>query len=154
LYDIQGKKDEAKQYLTKCGNDGNVSCMSVLSLIYYDEKDSAKAVIWAKRAASENFIPSYNLLTRIYMWLDYDLAQAKIWAQKSESAGNLEGIFTMGGLLALVDNDVKASCIKYAQVVTKAGSMIRNNTDTTDSNNWLAKANEQYQKRDCQNILG
>ena len=154
LYDIQGKKDEAKQYLTKCGNDGNVSCMSVLSLIYYDEKDSAKAVMWAKRAASENFIPSYNLLARIYLWLDYDLSQAKIWAQKSESAGDLEGIFTMGGLLALVDNDVKASCIKYTQVVTKAGSMIRNNTDTTDSNNWLAKANEQYQKRDCSNILG
>ncbi len=153
IYNLQGKKDEAKQYLTNCGNAGNVSCMSMLSLIYYDEKDSPKAVIWAKRAAKENFAPSYNLLTRIYMWLDYDLAQAKIWAQKSASTGDLEGIFTMGGLFALVDNDIKASCLQYSQVIAKANAMFKNNTDTPDTTDWLAKANEQYQKRDCKTIL-
>jgi TPR repeat protein len=153
IYNLQGKKDEAKQYLTNCGNAGNVSCMSMLSLIYFDEKDSPKAVIWAKRAAKENFVPSYNLLTRIYMWLDYDLAQAKIWAQKSASAGDLEGIFAMGALFALVDNDIKASCLQYSQIVAKANAMFKNNTDTASTADWLAKANEQYQKRDCKNIL-
>jgi serine/threonine protein kinase len=153
IYNLQGKKEEAKQYLTNCGNAGNVSCMSMLSLIYYDEKDSPKAVIWAKRAAKENFAPSYNLLTRIYMWLDYDLAQAKIWAQKSASTGDLEGIFTMGGLFALVDNDIKSSCLQYSQVIAKSNAMFKNNTDTPDTTDWLAKANEQYQKRDCKNVL-
>jgi serine/threonine protein kinase len=153
IYNLQGKKDEAKQYLTKCGNSGNVSCMSMLGLIYFDEQDSPKAVIWAKRAASENFAPSYNLLTRIYMWLDYDLAQAKIWAQKSASTGDLEGIFTLGGLFALADNDMKASCLQYAQVVAKTNAMFKNNTDTPSTEEWLAKANEQYQKRDCKNVL-
>ena len=153
IYNLQGKKDDAKQYLTSCGNAGNVSCMSMLGLIYYDEKDSLKAVMWAKRAASEKFVPSYNLLTRIYMWLDYDLAQAKIWAQKSASAGDFEGIFAMGALFALVDNDVKASCLQYAQIIAKANAMFKNNTDSSDTADWLSKANEQYQKRDCKNIL-
>jgi serine/threonine protein kinase len=154
IYKLQGKNDEAKQYLTNCGNDGNVSCMSMLGLIYYDEDDSPKAIIWAKRAASENFVPSYNLLTRIYMWLNYDLAQAKIWAQKSASAGDLEGMFAMGALLALVDNDTKASCLQYSQIILKATSMIKNNTDESDTADWLSKATEQYQKRDCKNVSG
>lgn len=154
IYDLQGKKDEAKQYLTNCGNAGNVSCMSLLSFIYFDEKDSPKATIWAKRAASENFIPSYNLLTRIFMWLDYDLAQAKIWAQKSASTGDFEGIFAMGALLDLVDNDKKASCLQYLQIIVKANTMIKNNTDSPSTTDWLLKANEQYQKRDCKNISG
>lgn len=154
IYNVQGKKEEAKQYLTNCANAGNVSCMSMLGLIYYDEKDSPKAVIWAKRAASEKFLPSYNLLTRIYMWLDYDLAQAKIWAQKSASAGDLEGMFAMGALFALVDNDIKASCLQYSQIILKANSMIRNNTDQSDTADWLSKATEQYQKRDCKTVSG
>ncbi len=154
IYNLQGRKEEAKEYFTNCGNAGNVSCMSLLSLIYYDEKDSPRAVIWAKRAASENFVPSYNLLTRIYMWLDYDLAQAKIWAQKSASSGDLEGIFAMGALFALVDNDMKAACLQYSQIVAKANAMIRNNTDSPSTLEWLEKANEQYQKRDCKNISG
>jgi serine/threonine protein kinase len=153
IYNLQGKKDEAKQYLTNCGNAGNVSCMSMLGLIYYEEKDSPKAVIWAKRAASEEFVPSYNLLTRIYMWLDFDLAQAKIWAQKSASAGDFEGIFAMGALLAVVDNDLKASCRQYLQIIVKANTMIKNNTDSKDTTDWLSKADEQYQKRDCKNIV-
>jgi serine/threonine protein kinase len=153
IYSLQGKTEEAKQYLTTCGNAGNVSCMSILSLIFYDEKDSPKAVIWAKRAASQGFVPSYNLLTRIYMWLDYDLAQAKIWAQKSASTGDFEGIFSMGALLTLVDNDVKASCLQYAQIIAKAGAMIKNNTDSPSTADWMSKATEQYQKRDCKNLL-
>jgi TPR repeat protein len=153
IYSLQGKTEEAKQYLTTCGNAGNVSCMSILSLIYYDEKDSPKAVIWAKRAASQGFVPSYNLLTRIYMWLDYDLAQAKVWAQKSASTGDFEGMFSMGALLALVDNDVKASCLQYSQIIAKAGAMIKNNTDTSSTADWMSKATEQYQKRDCKNLL-
>lgn len=153
IYNMQGKTEEAKQYLTTCGNAGNVSCMSILGLIYYEEKDSPKAVIWAKRAASQGFVPSYNLLTRIYMWLDSDLAQAKIWAQKSASAGDFEGMFSMGALLALVDNDTKASCLQYSQIIAKAGAMIKNNTDSPSTSDWMSKATEQYQKRDCKNLL-
>jgi serine/threonine protein kinase len=151
IYDLQGKKDDAKQYLTNCGNAGNISCMSMLSLIYFDEEDSPKAVIWAKRAAAEKFVPSYNLLARIYMWLDYDLAQAKIWAQKSASTGDLEGMYTVGVLLTLVDNDKKASCLQYTQILAKANSMIKNNTNTVSANEWFSKANDQYQKSDCKN---
>ena len=152
IYDLQGKKDEAKEYLTNCGNAGNINCMSMLSLIYYGEEDSPKAVIWAKRAAAEKFVPSYNLLARIYMWLDYDLAQAKIWAQKSASTGDLEGMYTVGVLLTLVDNDIKASCLQYTQILAKANSMIKNNTNTASTADWTAKANDQYQKYNCKNI--
>lgn len=154
IYQLQGKPDLAKSYLIKCGNQGNVNCMSVLGALYYNDKDTANSTLWATRAANTGFIPAINLMARISLWLSYDMPTAKIWAQKSASKGDIEGMFTLAGLLAIVDNDQKASCMEYSQTILRATAMFSDNTYLSDTQDWLNKANDQYVKHDCKTLLG
>lgn len=154
LYQLQGNTPLAKQYWAKCGDDGNVSCMSLLGITYYNEKDGPSAVLWAGRAANKGFVPAMNLMTRIYSFLLFDPAEAKKWAQKSSSQGDLEGTFSLGGLTAIVDNDMNRACLLWSQVILKANSLISTNKDQSDTQSWLDKATDQYTKHDCKTVLG
>ena len=127
--------------------------MSLLALVYFDEKDSTNAKKWASKAAAKDQIAAMNLMARISVFLDYDLAEAKIWYQKSASKGDLEGMHSLGSTYALLDNDLKMGCFWWGQVFLKGYSMQNSGTDKNDTQKWIDASKEQYDKRDCKNIL-
>lgn len=153
IYYQQKKYSEAKTTLLSCAEKVNVPCMSLLALVYYDEKDSTNAKKWASKAAAKDQIAAMNLMARISVFLDYDLASAKTWYQKSASKGDLEGMHSLGSTFALLDNDLKMGCFWWGQVFLKGYSMQDKGTDKDDTQKWIDASKEQYDKRDCKNIL-
>jgi serine/threonine protein kinase len=153
IYYQQKKLGEAKTALLPCADKVNIPCMSLLALVYFDEKDSTNAKKWASKAAAKDQIAAMNLMARISVFLDYDLAEAKIWYQKSASKGDLEGMHSLGSTYALLDNDLKMGCFWWGQVFLKGYSMQNSGTDKNDTQKWIDASKEQYDKRDCKNIL-
>ncbi len=153
IYYQQKKYSEAKTTLLPCAEKMNVPCMSLLALIYYDEKDSINAKKWASKSAAKDQIAAINLMARISIFLDYDLASGKTWYQKSASKGDLEGMHSLGSTFALLDNDLKMGCFWWGQVFLKGNSMQEKGTDNGDTQKWIDASKEQYDKRDCKNIL-
>lgn len=153
IYYQQKKYSEAKSTLLPCAEKVNVPCMSLLALVYYDEKDSTNAKKWASKSAAKDQVAAMNLMARISLYLDYDLAAAKTWYQKSASKGDLEGMHSLGSTFALLDNDLKMGCFWWAQVFLKGNSMQNTGTDKNDTQRWIDASKEQYDKRDCKNIL-
>ena len=92
-----------------------------------------------------------NLMARISVFLDYDLAEAKIWYQKSASKGDLEGMHSLGSTFALLDNDIKMACFWWGQTFLKGAAQQKAGTDTETTQKWIDAASEQYDKRDCKN---
>jgi serine/threonine protein kinase len=153
IYYQQKKYSEAKNALQSCAEKVNVPCMSLLALVYYDEKDAINAKKWASKSAAKDQIAAMNLMARISIYLDYDLATAKIWYQKSASKGDLEGMHSLGSTFALLDNDLKMGCFWWGQVFLKGYAMQNAGTDKNDTQKWIDASKEQYDKRDCKNIL-
>jgi TPR repeat protein len=153
IYYQQKKYSEAKNALQSCAEKVNIPCMSLLALVYYDEKDAINAKKWASKAAAKDQIAAMNLMARISIYLDYDLAAAKIWYQKSASKGDLEGMHSLGSTFALLDNDLKMGCFWWGQVLLKGYAMQNAGTDKNDTQKWIDASKEQYDKRDCKNIL-
>ena len=153
IYYQQKKYSEAKNALQPCAEKVNIPCMSLLALVYYDEKDAINAKKWASKAAAKDQIAAMNLMARISIYLDYDLAAAKIWYQKSASKGDLEGMHSLGSTFAVLDNDLKMGCFWWGQVFLKGYAMQNAGTDKNDTQKWIDASKEQYDKRDCKNIL-
>jgi serine/threonine protein kinase len=153
IYYQQKKYSEAKNALQSCAEKVNVPCMSLLALVYYDEKDAINAKKWASKSAAKDQIAAMNLMARISIYLDYDLATAKIWYQKSASKGDLEGMHSLGSTFALLDNDLKSGCFWWGQVFLKGYAMQNAGTDKNDTQKWIDASKEQYDNRDCKNIL-
>lgn len=153
IYYQQKKYSEAKATLLPCAEKANIPCMSLLALVYYDEKDSINAKKWASKSAAKDQIAAINLMARISIFLDYDLASGKTWYQKSASKGDLEGMHSLGSTFALLDNDLKMGCFWWGQVFLKGNSMQEKGTDNGDTQKWIDASKEQYDKRDCKNIL-
>ena len=87
----------------------------------------------------------------ISLYLEYDLATAKIWYQKSASKGDLEGMHSLGSTFALLDNDIKMACFWWGQTFLKGAAQQKAGTDTETTQKWIDAASEQYDKRDCKN---
>jgi len=152
IYYQQKNYSEAKNALQPCAEKVNVPCMSLLALVYYDEKDPVNAKKWASKSAAKGQIAAMNLMARISIYLDYDLATAKNWYQKSASKGDLEGMHSLGSTIALLDNDLKMGCFWWGQVFLKGYAMQNAGTDKNDTQKWIDASKEQYDKRDCKNI--
>jgi TPR repeat protein len=148
---LQKKYIEAKSALLPCAEKDYVPCMSVLALVYYEEKDVINAKKWASKSAAKDQIPAINLMARISLYLEYDLATAKIWYQKSASKGDLEGMHSLGSTFALLDNDLKMACFWWGQTFLKGGAQQKAGTDTDTTQKWIDASSEQYDKRDCKN---
>jgi serine/threonine protein kinase len=154
IYYQQKKYSDAKNSLLSCAEKGNIPCMSLLALVYYEEKDAKNAKIWAGKAAAKDQVAAINLMARISIYLEYDLATGKSWYQKSASKGDLEGMHSLGSSFALVDSDLKMGCFWWGQVFLKGYAMQDAGTDKDDTQRWIDASKEQYDKRDCKNILG
>jgi serine/threonine protein kinase len=152
IYYQQKKYSDAKNTLLSCAEKVNIPCMSLLALVYYDEKDAINAKIWASKAAAKDQVAAMNLMARISIYLDYDLATAKSWYQKAASKGDLEGMHSLGSTFALLDNDLKMGCFWWGQVFLKGYAMQDAGTDKNDTQKWIDASKEQYDKRDCKNI--
>lgn len=148
---LQKKYIEAKSALLPCAEKDSVPCMSVLALVFYEEKDAVNAKKWASKSAAKDQIAAINLMARISLYLEFDLATAKIWYQKSASKGDLEGMHSLGSTFALLDNDIKMACFWWGQTFLKGGAQQKAGTDSDTTQKWIDAASEQYDKRDCKN---
>jgi serine/threonine protein kinase len=148
---LQKKYAEAKSALLPCAEKDSVPCMSVLALVYYEEKDVVNSKKWASKSAAKDQIAAINLMARISLYLEYDLATAKTWYQKSASKGDLEGMHSLGSTFALLDNDIKMACFWWGQTFLKGGAQQKAGTDTDTTQKWIDASSEQYDKRDCKN---
>jgi TPR repeat protein len=148
---VQKKYAEAKLALLPCAEKDYIPCMSVLALVYYEEKDVVNSKKWASKSAAKDQVAAINLMARISLYLEYDLATAKIWYQKSASKGDLEGMHSLGSTFALLDNDIKMACFWWGQTFLKGAAQQKAGTDTETTQKWIDAASEQYDKRDCKN---
>jgi serine/threonine protein kinase len=148
---VQKKYSEAKLALLPCAEKDYIPCMSVLALVYYDEKDVINSKKWASKSAAKDQVAAINLMARISLYLEYDLATAKVWYQKSASKGDLEGMHSLGSSFALLDNDIKMACFWWGQTFLKGEAQQKAGTDTETTQKWIDAASEQYDKRDCKN---
>jgi TPR repeat protein len=151
IFFLQKKYSEAKSTLLACAENAYVPCMSLLGLIYYEEKDVVNAKKWASKSAAKDQIAAINLMARISIFLEYDLATGKTWYQKSASKGDLEGMHSLGSSYALVDNDFKMACFWWAQTLLKGEAQKKAQTDSDTTQKWIDLSSEQYDKQDCKN---
>jgi len=151
IYISQKNYEDAKSTLIPCANEEKIPCMSMLALVYYEEKDAANAKKWASKSAAKGQIAAINLMARISIWLEFDLTGGKEWYQKSAAKGDLQGMHGLGSSYALVDNDLEMACFWWGQVTRRGLAQQIDGSDGEDAQKWIDASQDQYDKRDCKN---
>jgi serine/threonine protein kinase len=149
IYISQKKLEDAKLILLPCANEEKIPCMSMLALVYYEEKDAPNAKKWASKSAAKGQIAAINLMARISIFLEFDLTGGKEWYQKSAAKGDLQGMHGLGSSYALVEDNLEMACFWWGQVTRRGLAQQADGTDGEDAQKWIDASQEQYDKRDC-----